>query len=180
MSNYTPDQNPLREFSANLTPAELERVEAEIALELTALGSPPTLAELREGLGSPPTISTLRAAGHSENTSLLAVIDFISGTGRVLTLLTAEVIQALAAIIIAIVFAVLEFQRVLNGAVALGQVNDQAALIAFAVVTANVVHPIYSLRDLRGQQRLTVTHHTLRGYWSSLSINFSASPRPPT
>lgn len=94
---------------------------------------------------------------------LQQALEAISGAGRVLTLLVAEVVQAGAALIIAVVFAVLEFQRVEAGAVALEQPHDKAALIAFAVVTANIVHPIYSLREMRGKAHVTVTVGTLRG-----------------
>jgi hypothetical protein len=67
-------------------------------------------------------------------------------------------------LIIAVVFGLLEYHRVLHGAAALGQNTDQAALIALAVVCANIVHPIYSLRDLRGQRHYTINRPTLRGY----------------
>lgn len=116
-------------------------------------------AEVDARAGSRPD-----AADYEQRTDWLqSALESISGAGRVLTLLTAEVIQAGAALIIAAVFAVLEFQRVHHGAVALGQPDGQASLIAFAVVTANVVHPIYALRELRGQQNITVTVGTMRG-----------------
>lgn len=130
-----------------LTKRELEQVEFEVA----------------QIVGEQPTVDTLRAEGHTESQWLLKAIDLIQGTGRVITLLTAELIQAVAALVIAIVFAVLEYQRVYHGAVALGQLTDAAAMIAFAVVAANVIHPIYRLRQMRGQQVMVATKHTLWG-----------------
>lgn len=117
-------------------------------------------AEVYAKIGDKPTADTIAT---KDAGNLKSVLDWITGAGRVVTLLTAETVQALAALIIAIVFAVLEFQRVQHGAEALGQEEGQAALIAFAVVTANVVHPIYALRELRGQPHLTITVGTLRG-----------------
>lgn len=115
--------------------------------------------EVEARVGARPTAEAVS----SSSSALQNTLEFIAGAGRVLTLLTAEIVQALAALIIAVVFAALEFQRVHHGALALGQPDSQAALIAFAVVTANVVHPIYSLRELRGKQNITVTVGTLRG-----------------
>lgn len=117
-------------------------------------------AEVLAKVGTVPTAETI---GTQNGGRLQIALSTINGAGRVLTLLTAEIVQALAALIIAIVFAVLEYQRVMHGALALGQPDGQAALIAFAVVTANVVHPIYALRELRGKEQITVTVGTLRG-----------------
>jgi hypothetical protein len=178
MTNYTHEtESAESERAILLNRRDLERIENEIELELAsltpvasledrrvALGSVPALEDMEARLGTPPTVESLRRAGFYENGTLLAILDFISAAGRVITLIVAELIQALAAIIIAIVFAMLEYQRVFNGASALGQIADQASLIAFAVVTANVVHPIYALRELRGQKEVIVVQHTLRGY----------------
>lgn len=114
--------------------------------------------------GPPPTLESMKAEGHTEIGWLLWVLAFIAGIGRVMTLLIAELIQAGAALAICAVFAVLEYWRVVHGAQALGQSSDQAALIAFAVVTANIVHPIYALRQLRGQTHLTIVKPTARGF----------------
>lgn len=139
-----------------LTKADLAAIELEVA---GRVGTRPT-AEAVSGTAS----------------ALQNTLEFIAGAGRVLTLLTAEVVQALAALIIAVVFAALEFQRVHHGARALGQPEEQAALIAFAVVTANVVHPIYSLRELRGKQNITVTVGTLRGALESFWRRLTGQP----
>lgn len=113
--------------------------------------------------GDAPTLETLVAEGYRENRLMNAALDWIGSAGRVVTLLVAESIQAGAALIIGIMFAMLEYWRVYHGAGALGQSDTQSALIAFAVVTANVVHPIYSLRQLRGQHQLEIVKMTGRG-----------------
>lgn len=113
--------------------------------------------------GAEPTLESLAAEGHRENRLMNTALDWIAGAGRVVTLLVAEAIQAGAALMIGTVFAVLEYWRVYHGASALGQDETQAALIAFAVVTANVVHPIYALRQLRGRNQLEITRMTGRG-----------------
>lgn len=114
--------------------------------------------------GTSPSLESITREGHRESRWLLAALEGISGAGRVVTLLIAELIQAGAALVICGVFALLEYWRVVHGAEALGQKPEQAGLIAFAVVTANVVHPIYALRQLRGQQHLTVVRATARGF----------------
>lgn len=116
-------------------------------------------AEVAARVGERPTAEQFENRGDC----LQWWLDTINGVGRVLTLLTAEIVQALAALIIAVVFAALEYERVLHGAKALGQQPGQAALIAFAVVTANIVHPIYALREMRGKEHVTVTIGTARG-----------------
>lgn len=129
-------------------------------------------AEVDARIGAPPSAELLK----SEADGLQSALEFINGAGRVLTLLTAEIVQALAALIIAVVFAVLEFQRVHHGAVALGQPDSQAALIAFAVVVANVVHPIYALREMRGKTEITVTVGTVRGSLASFWRRITGQP----
>lgn len=120
--------------------------------------------EVAQLVGDEPTLEGLKAEGYRETVWLNNALDWIASAGRVVTLLVAELIQAAAALVIAVVFAVLEFWRVQHGAEALGQVEAQAALIAFAVVTANIVHPIYALRQLRGQTHLNIVKMTARGY----------------
>lgn len=130
--------------------------------------------------GAAPTIESLRREGFHEDRALNALIDLIGGAGRTLTLLIAELIQAGAALIICVVFALLEYQRVYHGAVALGQADQAAKLIAIAIVAANVVHPIYRLRQLRGQARLQITHQTLRGGLEALWKRLVGKPRADT
>lgn len=135
-------------MNTRLTKSDLTAIEHEVAL----------LA------GPQPTLETITSEGHTESRWILTALEAIAGTGRVVTLLIAELIQAGAALAICAVFALLEYWRVVHGAQALGQQPEQAGLIAFAVVTANVVHPIYSLRQLRGQDHLTVVKMTGRGF----------------
>lgn len=143
-----------------LTKAEIQAVETETAL-LT---------------GEPPALDTLIAEGYRETVWLNAALDWIGSAGRVVTLLVAEFILAGAALAIAAVFGVLEYWRVHNGALALGQPAEQAALIAVAVVTANIVHPIYSLRQLRGQKHLHVLKMTLRGFLAAFWRRLTGQP----
>ncbi len=132
--------------------------------------------ETRQLAGETPTIETLTAEGLKENRWFNGALDTIASAGRVVTLLIAELIQSLAALIIAVVFAVLEYFRVMHGAAALGQANEQAALIAVAVVTANLVHPIYSLRQVRGQQQLTIVKMTGAGYLEAFWRRLTGKP----
>jgi hypothetical protein len=134
-------------------------------------------AETRQIAGEPPTLESLAAEGYRENRALNGLLEFIAGIGRVLTLLIAEGIQSFAALTIGVVFALLEFQRVLHGARALGQADDAAQLIAFAVVVANVVHPIYALRQLRGKPTHEITHMTGRGYLGLVWRKLTGNPR---
>lgn len=169
MSNYIPNSTPPEDRPyIPLTPRELSHVDAEAQREIDLLGPPPSYEDEVQReldlLGPPPTVESLRQQGHTEVQWLIWLLTFISGAGRVLTLIVAEAIQSVAAVLIAIVFGLLELQRVYHGAVALGQDSGSSGLIAFAVVVANVVHPIYSLRGLRGQASLTITHMTARGH----------------
>ncbi len=134
-----------------ITNRDAEMIEKRIAREVKALGDPPTL-------------ESLRAMGYSETHWLNFILDGIQAFGRILTLMVAEAIQSGAALILLFVFGQLEFWRVYHGAMALGQAHQQAALIALAVVVANVVHPIFSLRAVRGQEQYQVTSLTLRGW----------------
>lgn len=143
-----------------LTKSELQAIEAETAIQA----------------GAPPTLESLADEGYRETAWLNAALDWIGSAGRVVTLLTAELIQAGAALAIAGVFAVLEFWRVNNGALALGQPESQAGLIAVAVVVANVVHPIYALRQLRGQKHVTIVKMTLRGYLAAFWRRLAGKP----
>jgi len=130
-----------------LTQADLKAIEARVSLEA----------------GEVPTLESLQAEGYQEDTRLNSLIDFISAAGRTLTLLIAEFLQACAVLIVCALFTILEYQRVLHGALALGQLPEAAQMIAVAIVAANVIHPIYRLRQLRGQEHLQITRVTLRG-----------------
>jgi hypothetical protein len=61
----------------------------------------------------------------------------------------------------------------------LGQEADQAVLIAVAVVVANVIHPIYALRQLRGDghvHALKQKRHTLAGYLQAFKRRIAGQP----
>jgi len=71
--------------------------------------------------------------------------------------------------VLLIVFGLLEFWRIVHGVEALGQDTQIALLTAFALVLANVLHPIYSLRFVRGQEQRELQRPTLRGRLVGLS-----------
>lgn len=147
-----------------LTPKELEAMDLEVNREIQRLGPPPSLEDLRR-------------AGYTENSRLNRALDIISDTGRVLTLLVAEIIQSGAALIIVLVAGILEYWRVYNGAQALGQADWQCGLIALFTVTANVVIPIYSLRQLRGRTALEIEKHTVRGHLTRFRDRILGKPQ---
>ena len=90
----------------------------------------------------------------------------LNAAGLTVTVAMAEFIQAFALPIILIIFAALEFERVRAGALALGQTDDKALLLAAAIVTANVIHPIYTLRN-RGDE-IVILRHTIKSRLSQL------------
>jgi hypothetical protein len=143
-----------------LTKSELKQIEDEIAMVV----------------GDEPTIDDVISDGFKQSDWLINTLDTISGVGRVLTLMVAEAIQSLAALIIAILFAILEYQRVQHGSIALGQSTSSASLIAVAIVAANVIHPIYALRALRGQSELEIKRMTGRGYWDAFWARLLGQP----
>lgn len=124
-----------------------------------------------------PTIDSLKAEGYQDHARLHSALDAVRGAGTFSTLLVAELLQSGAVLIIGIVFAILEFSRVYAGAQTLGQHGEQASLIAFAVVTANVVHPIYHLRSVRGQDQQVIRRMTLRGYLMTFWHRVVGKPR---
>lgn len=163
-----------------LTKSDIAAIEARYQAELTALPAPPTLDEMTRAelyaVGAAPTLESLRQQGYSDNRALTGLLDVIAGAGRVITLLIAETIQSGAALIIGVVFAVLEYWRVFHGAQALGQADQQAALIAVAVVVANVVHPIYRLRQLRGKPYHETRRMTGRGLLAATWARMTGAP----
>jgi hypothetical protein len=86
--------------------------------------------------------------------------------GQTVTIGLSELIQSFALPIILVIFAALEFARIRAGSLALGQSDDKAMLLAMALVTANVVHPIYTLRN-RGDS-VQVIRHTLKSRLQAL------------
>lgn len=140
-------------MSTNLTQAELTQREALIQ------------AEIEARIGTEPTIERLQAQGYTgANGWTTVTLERIGGAGRVLTLLVAEFAQAFAAPALAIVFILLEAERIASGAQALGQAPTQAGLIAAAFTVANAVLPLYRLRNVKDKAALTRKRGTLRGW----------------
>lgn len=138
-------------INIKLTKSDLNAIEAETLL----------LA------GAEPTIENLKESGLTENTGLIRLLDVIADIGRLITLLIAQIVQSVGAVLIALVFGILEYERVRHGAKALGQSDEGAVLIALAVVSANFILPIYALRALVGQRDVMVNRATLRGWGES-------------
>lgn len=113
--------------------------------------------DIKSRLGARPTATT------QADTATTKALNTIANMGTVITLLVAETAQSIGAVMLAVVFAILEYQRVFAGATALGQAEDKAIMIAVAVVTANVIVPIYVLRALRRDgDKHTHTRHTVK------------------
>jgi len=125
-----------------LTASDLKALEAQIEAEISAL---------------PALETTITVSWRAK------ALGTISAFGAVITLTIVEFIRSFGAIIIAVLFAMLEYERVRHGALALGQVESSAVLIAFAIVCANIIHPIYALRAHARQSDLLVTRQTARG-----------------
>lgn len=150
----------------NLSASEQARLEAEIQ------------AEIQARLGDEPTLENLHAQGYTDARQwVTATLDAIGGAGRILTLFVAEFAQAFAALALAIVFILLEAERIASGATALGQAHTQAVLIAVAFTVANAVLPLYRLRNVRSQQTLIRTRGTLRGYLESFWRRLTFKPQ---
>jgi hypothetical protein len=126
--------------------------------------------EINSRLGDEPTIEALTRRGLITNTLTRRVLDWIGDVSRVITLLVAEVAQSIGALVIAVAFAILEYQRVVHGSVALGQSDASASMIAIAVVLANFIVPIYVLRAERGSQSKVIVRRTLKSRWMSLKV----------
>lgn len=149
-----------------LNKTDLSAIEARVAADMAALG-----------ITAEPTIADLQAEGHTENRAMNAALNWISSAGRVITLFIAEFIQAFAAIALAVVFIALEAERITSGVIALGQHQEQAVLIALAFTVANVVTPIYRLRNLRGRSSITRHNWTVRGHLAAFWRRLTAQPQ---
>ncbi len=133
------------------------------ASELAAMNSEAE-AEIAARIGSEPTIEALNQRGLIQESATRNILDFIGNTSRIITLLVAELAQSVGALVIAVAFAVLEYQRVLHGSMALGQSLESSEMIALAVVLANFIMPIYVLRSERGggASQKTIIRRTLK------------------
>jgi hypothetical protein len=149
-----------------LTKSDLSAIETRVQADMAALG-----------IEHEPTLADLQAQGYTENRAMNAALDWISSAGRVMTLFIAEFIQAFAAIALAVVFIALEAERITSGVIALGQHQEQAILIAIAFTVANTVTPIYRLRNLRGQSKITRYRWTARGHLAAFWRRLTAQPQ---
>ena len=131
------------------------------ASELAAMNSEAE-AEIAARIGSEPTIETLAQRGLIQESATRNILDFIGNSSRIITLLVAEVAQSVGALVIAVAFAILEYQRVVHGSMALGQSRESAEMIALAVCLANFIVPIYVLRSERGASQKTIIRQTLK------------------
>lgn len=147
-----------------LTPAEQAAMNQEITATVQARlgGQPDVNLVVHQRLGDEPTIEALKKQGLLQDNFVRWMLDFIGGVSRIVTLLVAEIAQSIGALIIALAFSILEYERVHAGAVALGQADDKAATIALAVVAANLIVPIYILRTERGSQTKERIEATLK------------------
>lgn len=124
-----------------------------------------TEAEALARLGEEPSITNLAGLDMSIGQRILSVVlDFIEGVGGAVTVLAAEILQAFAPLILMLAFGWLESDRIFAGAIALGQTSQQAKVIAYGLVLANAIVPIYELRGHRGKKYITKTRHTGLGF----------------
>lgn len=87
----------------------------------------------------------------------------IRSSGDSFVLFVGVLTSAYAPVIIALGASILEWYRVFHGSLALGVSSGQAQLIAFFVVTANFVIPIYQLRQIAELGYIQLRSWTLRG-----------------
>lgn len=147
-----------------LTPAEQAAMnqEANLTVQARLGGQPDINLVVHQRLGDEPTIESLKKQGLLQDNFVRWMLDTIGGLSRIVTLLVAEIAQSIGALIIALAFSILEYERVHAGAVALGQSDEKAATIALAVVAANLIVPIYILRTERGSQTKELVKSTLK------------------
>mgnify|MGYP005858060557 CR=1 FL=1 len=131
-------------------------------------------------VGDAPTLDTLKDEGYTENTTLIRLLDWIGDMGRLVTLLIAQVVQSVGAVVIAIVAGILEYERVRHGALALGQTAEGAVLIGVFVVSANFILPIYALRAMAGHTQVIANQNTLRGSAESFWLWIWGKPTTKT
>jgi len=112
-------------------------------------------------LGPPPTIRDTE--GLIPNVELARKRSDIHQRGATRTAILAERLQANGAWILLIVGSLIEAERVYTGSRTLEQSIPASIGLAIFFVLANVVHPIYSLRQHRGQGYTEVRRQTLVG-----------------
>jgi hypothetical protein len=112
-------------------------------------------------LGPEPTLKD--AATLIPNVELARKRSDIHQRGATRTAILAERLQANGAWVLLIVGSLIEAERVFTGSRTLEQSIPASVGLAIFFVLANVVHPIYSLRQHRGQGYTEVRRQTLAG-----------------
>lgn len=130
-----------------LNSSDLRAIEAQVEAEIAAL---------------PPLEDVVKVPWRTK------ALGTIASAGAIITLAIVEFIKSFGAIVIACLFAGLEYSRVQAGASALGLEYGKSTLIALAIVCANVIHPIYTLRAHTKAHDLFVTRHTVRGVFTNI------------
>lgn len=164
-------------YSAELAALDEQQQAEQEALQNAAQADMEALKRARverlEALGTPPTLEDLRAEGFTESGWLNKLLAAIEGAGYAFTLAIAQFLQSFGALGLAVAFILLEASRVVEGARALGQDSAAVVTIAGALTFANFVLPIYRLRNVKGQDKLLMTRQTLRGqleaFWRRLA-----------
>lgn len=123
-----------------------------------------------------PTMESLIENGYSDNRRLNAVLDFVAGVGYAITLFVGEFAQAFAALGLMTFFILLEAERIHSGSMSLGLTSDKATLLAIAFTSANVILPIYRLRNVSDESHITETIWTVRGIMEALYRRLVSKP----
>jgi hypothetical protein len=126
--------------------------------------------------GPSPTAESVMAE-MDDSRWLRAALDFIAGIGRVVTLAIVEFVQAVGALVLAVMFVFLEADRVYHGTMALGQHTEAALLVAVVLTSMNFVLPIYHLRNVTNQDELTRVRWTVRGHLESFWRRLTGRPQ---
>lgn len=150
----------MTEQLTRLTKSDLQAIEQEVSM----LAGP-----------SPTAESVL--AEMDDSRWVRGLLDFIAGIGRVVTLAIVEFVQAVGALVLAVLFVLLEADRVYHGTMALGQHTDAALLVAVVLTAMNFVLPIYHLRNVTNQDELTRVRWTVRGHLEAFGRRLFGNPQ---
>lgn len=125
-------------------------------------------------LGPEPTIHDAELL--IPNVELARKRSDIHQRGATRTAILAERLQANGAWVLLIVGSLIEAERVYTGSRTLEQSIPASIGLAIFFVLANVVHPIYSLRQHRGQGYTEVRRQTLAGLFENVWFWLTQSP----
>ncbi len=145
-----------------LTKTDLQSIQARLDYEVNSIPK--------------PTMDSLIEQGYSNNRRLNAVLDFVAGAGYAITLFVGEFAQAFAALGLMTFFILLEVERIHSGSMSLGLTSDKATLLAIAFTSANVILPIYRLRNVSDESYITETIWTVRGIFEALYRRLVSKP----